>query len=731
MSSLEADSPSRSSSDESSTTRQILRLRDKLIEIRRHMDPGRQNDGSHSDTTSKVSSSSSSSVSVDREHAASPALRKTGNNFESSSPHEKSSGEMIDANAPSATDSVVDAKSINKQEKGYDEEGTEYLIATSPRTKPVESATSPFQPKKRQNAVPLVDYSPNLPCSGTRDQHRGNQDEYIAKICLNNQAESPSHKILPKRNASTSDISQSSSSAGNDDSDDSSISTSSSNSSTSSSSNSSSGVVVRNGTNTSNTQESAEYNPYTSITKLKEAPISVNTVSDVSHPNGKRISIGKFPDHNSSELAESSTPNAPIGQKKRSRSHRQGNNQEDEYFRCFNGDLKYHTMGNQISLEAPSCEKYSDEDKLSQHQLELLPSDVVKRVRKDRIESQTHQEESRTETSPCNGGVSLIKDRQEKGTGSMHEHSNMRTMDSIAQQYKVSPEIHFSICAPPPFREKPPPIIHYLSVQNRPLHSRRRIKIGDLFGLPVKLLWNKFENFNPLQSEVAQMLCHSDDNVVVAAPTGAGKTAVFEIAIARFLVRDLEANKTETSRGPQPLSNHRKIVYVAPSKALCEERFADWKSRLSRLHIGIRVAMITGDGEPGESFYELASAQFILTTPEKWDCLTRRWTENFFLMASVKLFMIDEVHVIGDGSRGSCLEAIIARMKSIQRAARSVSLTNVDLQSSRYVNGSTVFNGVRIRSLNTKFSKLPGHHHISYFIQYADYCRIGNSSKYS
>ena len=245
------------------------------------------------------------------------------------------------------------------------------------------------------------------------------------------------------------------------------------------------------------------------------------------------------------------------------------------------------------------------------------------------------------------------------------------------------PEIHHSLYAPKPYRERQSPIVHKFNTQNRPLNSRRRIPVSSLFGAPLHLLWQtKFEHFNHLQSEVSNALCHTDDNLVVSAPTGAGKTAIFEMAMARFIDTDLQ-NQRQGQQGPRRLSKKRKIVYVAPSKALCEERYEDWSRRLSALHLGIEVAMITGGADPGNSYHDLTAAHFILTTPEKWDSLSRKWSENFYLLASVKMFMIDEVHLLGDESRGCCLESIVSRMKSIQRGARQVTVSTADLRMSR------------------------------------------------
>ena len=280
--------------------------------------------------------------------------------------------------------------------------------------------------------------------------------------------------------------------------------------------------------------------------------------------------------------------------------------------------------------------------------------------------------------------VSQEKQPSTKAAPEVQKAFKSFTVENEKHQNDTMAEVHHSLYAPPPYKEKPPPVVHKFTLQNRPPQMRRKIPIADLFSLPVKLLWNKYDTFNSVQSEMANLLCHSDDNVVVSAPTGAGKTAVFEMAMARFLVNDLQLhNPGQKSMGPQRVSMNRKIVYIAPSKALCEERYDDWKERLSRLHLGIEVAMVTGDCEPGESYYDVASAHLILSTPEKWDILTRKWTGNFFLLASVKLLLIDEVHLLGDISRGCCLEATIARMKSVQRAARAINISRDDLHTSR------------------------------------------------
>mmetsp|Transcript_3744 Transcript_3744/g.7710 ORF Transcript_3744/g.7710 Transcript_3744/m.7710 type:complete len:154 (+) Transcript_3744:2-463(+) len=132
------------------------------------------------------------------------------------------------------------------------------------------------------------------------------------------------------------------------------------------------------------------------------------------------------------------------------------------------------------------------------------------------------------------------------------------------------------------------------------------------------------------------------------------------------------------------VSNMRKAVYIAPSKALCEERQADWSKRVADIDPGITCTTITGDATTSSSCYaEIASAHLILTTPEKWDSITRRWNDYVVLLGSIKLVLVDEVHMIGEAERGSCLESVLNRMKAIHRAATARKLTSVEIATSR------------------------------------------------
>ncbi|XP_073427861.1 probable ATP-dependent DNA helicase HFM1 [Dendrobates tinctorius] len=172
-------------------------------------------------------------------------------------------------------------------------------------------------------------------------------------------------------------------------------------------------------------------------------------------------------------------------------------------------------------------------------------------------------------------------------------------------------------------------------------------------------VFSEFPYFNYIQSKALDDVLYSDKNFVMCAPTGSGKTVIFEIAIVRLLMES-----------PAPWTNV-KIVYMAPIKALCGQRFEDWKGKFEQ--IGLLCKELTGDTEV-EDLFEIQHAQIIMTTPEKWDSMTRKWRDNT-LVQLVRLFLIDEVHTVKDESRGATLEVVVSRMKTMH-ASLSRAVTN-------------------------------------------------------
>ena len=166
-----------------------------------------------------------------------------------------------------------------------------------------------------------------------------------------------------------------------------------------------------------------------------------------------------------------------------------------------------------------------------------------------------------------------------------------------------------------------------------------------------------YQLFNAVQSKCFDSVYNSHDNVVVSAPTGSGKTALLELAICKLLV-------------DHPADNF-KIVYQAPTKALCSERTRDWEKKFQSQNVS--CAELTGDSSEAER-RRVGAASIIITTPEKWDSVTRKWQDHRKLLDLVKLFLIDEVHILKD-VRGATLEAVVSRMKTIGSDVRFVALS--------------------------------------------------------
>ncbi|RMX38482.1 hypothetical protein pdam_00016775, partial [Pocillopora damicornis] len=116
---------------------------------------------------------------------------------------------------------------------------------------------------------------------------------------------------------------------------------------------------------------------------------------------------------------------------------------------------------------------------------------------------------------------------------------------------------------------------------------------------PFRSVFSKFPYFNIVQSKVFDEVMYTDRPLVVCAPTGSGKTVIFELAVIRLLMSCEGGLSTA------------KVVYMAPMKALCSERFTDWSTKFGPF--GLRCKEVTGDSEL-DDLYELQSVHVIMTT---------------------------------------------------------------------------------------------------------------------
>jgi helicase len=143
-------------------------------------------------------------------------------------------------------------------------------------------------------------------------------------------------------------------------------------------------------------------------------------------------------------------------------------------------------------------------------------------------------------------------------------------------------------------------------------------------------------------------------SILVSAPTASGKTLIAMLAIMSYLS-----------------NNKGKVVYLSPLRALASEKFTEFK-KLEKVALGnkVKVAISTGDFEKIEK--NLENSNLLILTNEKMDSIIRHnaeWVDEIGLVIS------DEVHLIGDESRGPTLEMILTQLKLLETKPQIVGLS--------------------------------------------------------
>jgi len=152
-------------------------------------------------------------------------------------------------------------------------------------------------------------------------------------------------------------------------------------------------------------------------------------------------------------------------------------------------------------------------------------------------------------------------------------------------------------------------------------------------------------NLNAFQVKAAKAL-RTNKNVLVSAPTGAGKTLVAEYAI------------------DQAMNAGRKVIYTSPIKALSNQKYRDFKAD------GLHVGLMTGD------LSLEAHAPLVIMTTEIFRNSVFEDPDRF---SDLDFVIFDEIHFIDDRERGTVWEeSLIFAPEHIRFVGLSATIANLN-----------------------------------------------------
>ncbi len=158
--------------------------------------------------------------------------------------------------------------------------------------------------------------------------------------------------------------------------------------------------------------------------------------------------------------------------------------------------------------------------------------------------------------------------------------------------------------------------------QARQARTIQALRLEFLLGLPFEL--------DPFQLEAMDAL-DGGHSVVVAAPTGSGKTVVAEYAVARAL------------------ASGAKAFYTTPLKALSNQKFADFSRRYGAANVGL----LTGDNAIN------GDAPVVVMTTEVLRNMVYAASDS---LLGLRYVVLDEVHYLQDPYRGPVWEEVIIHL---------------------------------------------------------------------
>lgn len=219
--------------------------------------------------------------------------------------------------------------------------------------------------------------------------------------------------------------------------------------------------------------------------------------------------------------------------------------------------------------------------------------------------------------------------------------------------------------------------VHVPALKQVPFEADEELQPIDKLPKYVQPVFDGFKTLNRIQSRLYKAALDSDENMLLCAPTGAGKTNVALLTMMREIGKHINEDGTINAQD-------FKIIYVAPMKSLVQEMVGNFGRRLACYNL--TVSELTGDHQLTRE--QIAATQVIVCTPEKWDIITRKGGERTFV-SLVRLVIIDEIHLLHD-ERGPVLEALVARtIRNIETTQEDVRLVGLSATLPNYQDVAT------------------------------------------
>jgi helicase len=143
-------------------------------------------------------------------------------------------------------------------------------------------------------------------------------------------------------------------------------------------------------------------------------------------------------------------------------------------------------------------------------------------------------------------------------------------------------------------------------------------------------------------------------NLLVTTPTASGKTIIALIAAINILRRG------------------QKVIYLTPLRALTTEKFQDFRILEELETLGRRIKVKVASSDYSSNGRSAAGADVLVLTNEKMDSLLRH---RVSWIHEVGLFVVDEVHLLGERERGPTLEMMLTRIRKLYSGAQLLALS--------------------------------------------------------